>query len=150
MVTPKIRAAASASAARSAALPRVPDSPLRQIQNSGAETACCHAEEGSAAGLFDIIAMGCDGQHIHCRRVRTSGHVAPWLRLVDGVVGVGDGVHVGHVVGRSGHGDVEVVDRRAVRGRVDIDLAALGDVELVQAGDGGDSGQIALDKAQAW
>src|ERR1700744_6092355 len=76
-------------------------------------------------------------------QISGEGDAAADIMSVDGVVGVGGGVHVGHVVGGAGDGDVLVVERGAVGGGVDINLAALGGVDLVQAADGGNPGGVA-------
>jgi hypothetical protein len=44
-----------------------------QIQNSGFQAAGCHAQQGSTTGLFDVIAVGGHGQHIH-ENIRSASH----------------------------------------------------------------------------
>jgi len=42
---------------------------LRQVQNGGAQPAGGHAQQGSSASLFHVVAMGRDGQHVRSRSV---------------------------------------------------------------------------------
>ena len=137
VATLRMRAAALASASRSAAVPRVPDFALGEIEDAGAPAAGLHDEEGAAAGLFDVVAMGGDGQDIDCRDIDDwdavsdvemgSGIVARCL-----VVAVGDCVHVGDVEGGALNGDVDVVDLGAVGSVEGMDLATVGGVDLMK------------------
>ena len=42
---------------------------LGEIENGGAQTARRHAQKGSPAGLFHVVAVSCDGQDIGRQRV---------------------------------------------------------------------------------
>ena len=37
---------------------------LREVEDSGAESAGCHAQQRAATGLFDVVAVSGDGQHV--------------------------------------------------------------------------------------
>src|ERR1700744_1245255 len=64
--------------------------------------------------------------------------------LVDGVIGVGGRVHISAVDSGAGDGDVGVIEGAHVGGAVDVNLAAFGGVDLVEAEDRGDAGAVAL------
>src|SRR5665213_831167 len=139
--TPSSFAASAASVARCSALPRVPASPC--VRSSIA------VRSPRAAIRNSVPPQVCSTSSRWAAIAKTSAakseatEAMAVIALVNGIVAVGHGVHVCHVVGSAGHGHILVVDRRAVLGRANVHLPALHRVNLVQASHPGNARRIA-------
>src|ERR1700728_4581372 len=63
---------------------------------------------------------------------------------IGGVVVIAGRVHVGHVVCRTHHGHLRVVQCFSIHRVVDVHLTTLGGVDLVQTGHCGNAGRVTL------
>jgi hypothetical protein len=59
---------------------------LGEIEDGGAQTARCHAQKGSATGLFDVVAVGGDGEDVSSGIESVGGHKA-WLGSINLLAG---------------------------------------------------------------